>query len=489
MKHLLRSALLIIITATSVFAQKKLTGSRTEGSYTFIYKLTDKEAFSIAAVNKIVPNDTFFHTLIDSFYNVKSNVYPKQLPYGNYLEVKAVKNELVYKLRAENNVNLQCINNNKEFQFVITDLKGRQLTDVQVKIGKGKPVKYNAAAQLYTTGSGGREKIKVITVTCNGVNNYFTYQEEQKNYSVYRPVKKTKSKSVVRPEVKLQKEFYKGYMVFNKPMYKPLDTLKFKAYLLTVNGKTIRNKPLRVELYKEWGGPGIVLTTLKPYRDGGYTYDFVLADSLQLTLDRTYRIVLKEQHKKEWAIVQAGSFRYEDYELKSVNFTVRSDKNEHSPGSPISLYFKATDENELAVPDGRVEIVLNNAYPSNFHDQQVFVKDTLWKTNIPLDPVGETKLVLPDSIFPKADFGFSANFTFLNSNNERRTAYQSLKYVQKNQDIKYDFVRDTLELKYLVKGVSMAQKAILVTGFPNNDLQDSVAITLPGKIKMNYNYC
>lgn len=495
MKHLLRSLLLLIITTTVVVAQKKLSNSRTQGSFTYIYKLTDKEAFSIASVGKMVLNDALLHTLVDSFYNVKRNSHHRKLPYGNYLEVKAVKNELVYRLLAENNVNLQFINNRKDFQFRVTDLKGQQLSDVKVTVGKGKVVKYNTDAQLFLAGSGTREK--VITVLHNGVNNFFTYEEEKveefyrskKSASFFSRLfaKKNTSGSGTRPVVKAEKERYRGYMVFNKPMYKPLDTVKLKAYLLNLKGANVQNKPLRIELYKEWNGPGVVLATLNPYRDGGYTYDFVLADSLQLKLDRTYKIVLKEQVKKEWVIVQMGSFRYEDYELKSVNFTVRSNKDEHNPGSPISLFFKATDENELAVPDGRVEVVLQASYPLKYHDQKVFVKDTLWKTNITLDPVGETKLVLPDSIFPKADLNFSANFTFLNSNNERRTAYKSLKYVLKNQEIKYDFARDSLHFKYLVKGESVPQKAMLFTNYPNSEQQDSIEIKLPASIKINYN--
>ena len=488
MKHLLRFFLLIIVTTSAAFAQKKLTHSRTEGSYTYIYKLTDKEAFSIASATKMTLNDGFLHTLVDSFYNVKSNFYPKKFPYGNYLEVKAIKNELVYRLFAKNNVNLQFINNKKDFQFTVTDLKGNEITSASVKVGKGKTVRYNKQAKLYVSSSAAKNT--VVTVNHDGINNYFNY-EEQEEYRPYEHEKGTSFfKRIFSPQkrkpVKPDKQKYTGYMVFNKPMYKPFDTVKFKAYLVKANGKALRNMPLRVELQKGSDAGALVLTTLNPYQEGGYAYSFVLADSLQLTLDRSYNIVLKEADKKGWATVYQGRFKYEDYELKSLSFGVRTNKEVHSPGSPVTVFLKATDENDLAVPDGRVEVIVRANSPIKYYSPHVFVRDTLWKTSIVLDPVGETKMVLPDSIFPKADLNFSMNFSFLNSNNEHKTAYKSLKYELKGQEIKTEFIKDSLLIDYLVNGKSTKQKAVVTLSYLLSDEEDSVTVDLPAKIKMNY---
>lgn len=492
MTHLLRALLLLILTTTVSFGQQKLTNSRTAGSYTYIYKLTDKETFSIASAtepaSKSVINDGYLHTLVDSFYNVKSHIYPKKLPYGNYLEVKAVKNKLVYNLLAENNVSLRIVNNDKDFQFAITDLKGNEVANALVKIGKGKTVKYNQQAKLYVAPS--INKVAVITVNYNGINNYFTYEER----NVYRPYPSVQKASSLKqlfnpkpkPKAKIVKPKYTGYMVFNKPLYKPLDTVKFKAYLVHANGKALKNKPLRVELQSYGSSNKNILTTLSPYRDGGYNYSFVLADSLKLALDRAYSIVLMEPNKKGWADVYRGNFGYEDYELKSINFGVRTDREEHSPGNPVTVFLKATDENELAVPDGRVEVIVRANSPLKYYNPHVFIKDTLWKTNIVLDPIGETKMVLPDSIFPKADLIFSMSFNFLNSNNERKMAYKSLKYVQADQGIKHEFIKDSLKIDYLVNGKSTQQKAVITSIYPFSSDEDSITVELPAKIKLNY---
>lgn len=491
MNRLLLSFLLVLSMSGALMAQKRLTSGSVSGAYTYIYKLSDREAFYVAAHPQSGIDDSFMHTRIDSFYHINGNSYTKKLPYGNYLYVKPIKNEFHYRLVAENNVNVQFINNRKDFQFIVTDLKGKPISDAKVKAGRNKTVKYDDRAKLYLAKSG--SKRQVITVLYNGVYNYFSYDEENR----YRPhlyvkalsffKKLFRSKTSGAKSKKSRKGGYAGYMIFNKPKYKPLDTVKFKAYLVTSKGKAIHGKPLQVLLNKDSRGTGSLLTTLSPYREGGYAYSFVLADSLQLRLDRNYSLVLKEEAGENWEEIYRGSFRYEDYELKSVDFSIRTDKEEHRPGSPVTLFFKATDENELAVPDGRIEVVVRADNASGFYDQNVFIKDSLWKTSLVLDPIGETKLVLPDSIFPKADLGFSVVSTFLNSNNERRTANKSLRYFLENKELKHEFKKDSLYLEYLLNGQSISQPAIILTNYPNSKAQDSTQIVLPAVIKVNYN--
>ncbi|TDQ08514.1 carboxypeptidase-like regulatory domain-containing protein [Pedobacter metabolipauper] len=486
MKRLFTLALLLSI-ITSVFAQTKLSSSRTSGYYTYIYKLTDPETFKIASESKSVIKDDFLHTLVDSFYVDQKKRVARKLPYGNYLYVTAVKNELVYRLEPVSNVNLQFVNNNKDFQFAVTDVKGNLIPDAEVILGKGKKVKYDQKSKLYITGFKPGET--VITVKYKGLSSYFTHDADDEDDD-YKPYKKPFSfKRFFNSVLGLNTQStpkYTGYMVFNKPKYKPLDTVKFKAYLVTKKGKAIYNKPLQVELQTESGNANKILTTLNPYREGGYEYSFLLADSLNLKLDRNYTIYLKEKDGKDWKSVYSKGFNYEDYELKSVNFSVRTDQQEHRPGSPVVFYMKGTDENDLAVPDGRVEVFVRANHVSKFYTDQIFVRDSLWRTDLKLDPTGETKLILPDSIFPKTNLNFTVDFTFLNSNNERRTESKSLSYLYENKVIKTSFKKDSLYIDYQVDGKSIPEKAKITTAYINRDDEDSVMVLLPAAIKVDY---
>lgn len=71
----------------SVLAQSRLNNSRQIGFYTYIYKLTDQEMFSLAGEGKWVINDGFLHTLIDSFreyFKEKTAIFCTKLKQGKY---------------------------------------------------------------------------------------------------------------------------------------------------------------------------------------------------------------------------------------------------------------------------------------------------------------------------------------------------------------------------------------------------------------------
>lgn len=483
MNKLLRTLLLLLLSSNSLFSQKKLSLSSTSGHLTFVYQLTDKEVLMVASKSKSVINDSFMHTLVDSFYTDIKKPYKKVLPYGNYLHVSAIKNELSYQLVPVYNVDIKLIENRKDLPFAVTDLKGNLIEGSEVFKGNGARIKYDEISKLYITGK--LSKDAVIVVKHNGVNNYFIVDADVARIRSERKAPKRKIRKPV-PEKPIDVD-YKGYMVYNKPKYKPLDTVKFKAYLVTKKGKALINKQLRVDLLPLYEDkPGKTLAKLNPYHEGGYEYSFVLSDSLDLTLDRQYVIALFENKGKEWKEVIRKSFTYEDYELKSIDFAIRADKEVHSPGSPVTIFMKASDENELAVPDGRVEITVKTSYVSAYHENKVFVKDSLWAKSINLDPIGETKLVLPDSIFPNANLSFTVQAAFLNSNNESRTANKNLRYTTEDKEIKTDYKKDSLHINYLVNGLSTSQKAVVYTSYLSTDDKDSMQVTLPARIKMNH---
>lgn len=479
MKHLSLSFLLIAMIVSNLFAQHQLSKSRTSGHYTYIYKLTDQETFNAAAKSAAAIDNSFMHTLVDSFKVDVQKKYAEKLPYGNYLHVTPVGNQLIYSLEQVGNVNLQFINNLKDFQFSITTLKGVRADHAEVTIGKNRKVRYEEKTGLYISRKG--IKPNVIVVQYEGVRNYFTFQEQR---PWVRPKRNFERFNNEKPEARPK---YTGYMVFNKPMFKPLDTVKFKAYLVTPKGRSIANKVLRAELMEEGEeeGQGHVLGLIRPYLDGGYEHSFILSDSLDLELDRQYKVILKEQKGNQWVNAYSGTFRYEDYELKGIHFSVRTDKEVHTPGNPITLYLKAADENDLAVPDGRVEIHAIVRNIKKFYEKRIFIKDSLWTKNITLDPVGETKLILPDSIFPKADLDFSLYFTFLNSNNEQQEDHKYLSFILKEESLKASLKGDTLSFDYLNNGKSQVQKGVLTQYFKNGLKGDSVEVKLPAQLKLD----
>lgn len=484
--------LALLLPACLLRAQNRLSNSRTDGPLTEVYRITDKEMEQLIRDPRLAA-ETFLHTLADRYDTEKG--IPAFLPFGNYLSVKASGNQLHYTLIANGNTRLSFINNQKDFQFILTDPAGKPVTDARVFTSHGKRLRYNRKAHLYE----GRypRKGTFLKVVYKGVSSYFTYETDVQ-YARIRsnfrnrirrvfPLKQARALFAGRYGRKPASTRSRSFFVFSKPLYKPYDTVKFKAFVFDDQKGHPANRPLHVWL----SGPNgkKELTLLKPYRDGGYEYRFVLTDSLQLVLDRQYYILLVDSAGDRGLTKASGSFRYEEYELKALRFNARSNKNMQYPGDPVVIFMKATDENELAVPDARVEIIALTQNITKYYKEAVFVPDTLWKTSINLDPVGETKLTVPDSIFPAAQLSCTIQLRMLNSNNETRTGQLSLNFdAQKEKEagiIETRFIKDTLYMEYREDSLLKPAQGWLFTSAGEQRI-DSQRIQLPLAIPQNY---
>ncbi len=474
----------------SGWSQATLSSSATSGSVTQVYRLTDKETELLIKDPKAV-TDAFFHNLADSYTHIKQS---RKLPFGNYLQVRPVKNKLEYQLITQNNVALQFVNNRKDFQFALTDHLGNRVIRAKVTNAKGKEIKYNERSGLYQYIY--PREAGHIKVVHNGIGNYFTYDVEDNDRDHYVRNRKKQITHIfpikqIRQLYYTQKarpNNYRSFVVFSKPKYKPYDNIKFKAYILNANGSNLTSR--KVNLMLDGPSGSKMIARLEPYRPGAYEHQFILTDSLGLKLDANYSISLTDSIGDKARVITSGYFRYEDYELKSLSFNVRADKTTHYPGEPIALFMKATDENELAVPDARVEIVARLQHVKAFYGDTVFVRDTLWTHNMLLDPVGETKLFLPDSIFADAALSFSLNIRMLNSNNESRINNQYLDFdarkIKVTKEITAKFIKDSLSFSFTDSGEEQKQTGWLYKNAASGTIIDSQRVQLPVIIPVDY---
>ncbi|MGV3585358.1 MAG: hypothetical protein ACO1OF_00005, partial [Adhaeribacter sp.] len=209
---------------------------------------------------------------------------------------------------------------------------------------------------------------------------------------------------------------FRGYLVTNKPLYQPGDTVKYKAFVVDAKGKPVKEKALL--FLNNYGQPVKKLGIVESYRNGAYAGQFVLHDSLKLELDRTYTLVLRKPGQRQ-TILMSSSFGYEDYELKENEYSLSLKAAEHQTGEANSLTLRGTNANGLNLPDARVEVLVITRKVIKSEEPEIFVADTLWVHQQPLDAVGATTITLPDNIFPKASVDYAVTATFLTSNNER----------------------------------------------------------------------
>ncbi len=224
--------LLCCLLTSLCHAQKKLTNSRTNSVYTYIYKIDDKalDDYYQHSSTRIIYDQ--LKNPVDSFKTGRLYNDSKLLP-GNYIELYADQNKMQYKLLERHTVFLQLLSTITQAQVLFTDRDGNVIHD-------GLTVKYNN--KLLSPQAGGdytfrAKNNKIITVTYNGVTNFFglgknTYfktvwlkREWWKIKHLFSP----KRNNYIRPQQKDNN--YNGFLVFNKPKYKPHDTVRFKAYI------------------------------------------------------------------------------------------------------------------------------------------------------------------------------------------------------------------------------------------------------------------
>lgn len=506
---------LLLLTYSFSLAQSNLSSSRKTSVYTYVYKITKQEAYVLYKSGMNKAGEKYLHSLIDSFKTDKGDV-PALNP-GDYLFTFAKDNRLVFELHAIGNVECKVVNNNRDVAIMLHTKKGKLINDAEVFI-RNKKISYDKNTLSYRLDK--ERKAGLVRVYKNDVVYFFPIEKNKYKHPfqlqykaplkyVIQPIKKLLNSSNTYSNYFRQTPYEKkftGFMVFNKPKYKPGDTVYLKAFVETKNGKALK-EDLLLRLTGQYFSTDTIVARIHPYRNGAYEYKFVLTDSLDIDLDDEYLLTLEELRSKKYnldeydgnlddeeyaskrKIVMRGKFYYEEYELNAVNFFARVDKKENYRNDPASIYLKATDENDMAVMDGRVQILIRPSLNNDqeFHAQKVFLPDTLWYHEQSLDPVGEARIILPDSIFPKVSFNYEVQCDFLNSENksQTRTLYQH--FIDEEESISFTPAKDSLTIEWMNNGQSKAAIADLYV-FSDDDYEDTLEqrqVTLPVTIKVN----
>ncbi|HEY9195032.1 MAG TPA: hypothetical protein VIM77_02165, partial [Mucilaginibacter sp.] len=244
MLSLYKKTLLLIIIwgfiAGHVFGQKKLTTSRQSSFYTYIYKISPDDVLRFYTHPGDTLNENILRHPIDSFKT--SSYWENELPAGNYLKISADKNRLKYELLENRSAYIKLFHNNYDQRFTITDKQGLTATGATVRYN-GRTVDYDEKSGTWHIKTS--KKNNIVQVDYNGVANFFKLTEQgyddnnddSKGWlsSLWKSIKHIFVKdddNRYRHIYQVKPNPYNGFMVFNKPMYKPNDTVKFKAYII-----------------------------------------------------------------------------------------------------------------------------------------------------------------------------------------------------------------------------------------------------------------
>jgi len=467
---------------------QNLVNSRKTSFYTYIFKITNQEARQLYRKDLDAVKDSFFHTVVDSFPTAQT--YPKPLPVGHYLITYAEEDQLVYKLQSVGYLQVKLLNNKNDLAIHLHDSLGRPVTDARVRLKKSS-ISYDAKTGAYRLRNTHRQGL--LAVEYRGIISYHCVTDPYKTRRLTRIVNRIffgfPLGYITRPfrdiyafikdgyatgfvyyvshpakwwHDRLVPRFsrnYTGFIVFNKPRYRAQDTVRLKAVLFNSKGEPTGPKlDVVLEALQFSSGKPVTLTRLAPYRKGCYEYAFILHDSLKLRLGSNCRIVLRKKNKE----YLSGNFKYEDYELKSNTFVIRNHQKEYTQGEKVMFFAKGTDENDRTVMDARIELMLFPKSTSQFPEQQVIVRDTLWRHQQKLDALGETRITVPDSIFPNATIDYRLEAVFLTADNERHSRSLDFSRSYTATALQLRLQNDSLVATYEVKGISQSHQAQLI---------------------------
>ncbi|QHL87576.1 TonB-dependent receptor plug domain-containing protein [Nibribacter ruber] len=496
--------MLLFLGTFTALSQRNLGNSRTSSYYTYVYQLTNQEAREVFTNGIYRVEPSYFHTVIDSFQTDWS--YSRPLPVGHYLFTHAAGADLEFELKTQAGFQVKLLDNQRDLAVLVHDSLGNVIPTAQVKINK-RTVPFDQATHTYRLAN--YKKGGLLTVQAESFTFYQPVTNGKRSaalwkkilfqrpiyylWSPFRDIVQTarfgSPQGIVRSLFSLfnkdlrrnSKQQFKEYLVLNKPMYRPGDTVRYKAFITTYKGKPYK-KPLAVSLYDY--GKTKALGTVQPYRDGAYEGSFILHDSLKLTLDRQINLHLSAVGKKK-KIISRANFKYEDYELKENNYSLRLQQEEHYAGQTNAVLLKGTDANGLTLPDARVELVVLTTAVKQSQLPSQFIPDTLWQHKQALNQNGETTIPLPPTIFPKAGITYKVQAAFLNASNERSTKGATGEYFYQQGHFRLTLKQDSLLAEYLEGEKSLTKQAILEIEGKDEETFKTQLLQLPALVPLH----
>ncbi len=459
---LLLSAVLLL--ASSFSSARNLSKSRLTSPVEQLYKVGPNDLRPYFLHGR-QPDEKMLHTLIGTF--AQGEGYG-DLPRGNYIVVKAVDGRLQYRSHTVDDLQFMVINMER-VMLLLHDSLGRTITGARVQCGT-RTLRYDPATECYTAPRVGDER--VAEIEHDGVYHYIEFGRYSHRHNDWfsQTWRRTKYRAarIFRPgSWSRSKQKYNGFIAFSKPRYKPGETVRMKAYIADNRGHAY-DRDVEVRLS---GGrnPSLdtLLTVLRPYRAGMYAWEFRLSDSLRMQLDNDYRVTLKTRGERTNDIRER--FRYEQYELKNIKFSVTASPKEYGAGDTLRLKMDLTDQNGLPVRDGRVEVsvkALSDNWTKLFAPS-VFMPDTLWRHTAQVASLDDNELIVPDSIFPGGvSTSIRIESVYLSPDNERLT--QTTALFRDGRPCRLDFALDKGMLTVrLLRGGQSVPCSARITGWDN----------------------
>lgn len=459
--HLFAKIFLFVIfcySFSSLFSQNINWASSPQKTY--IFEINNKEAEKLLKSNA---NDSLvlrmLHSPIASFEKKWENRPEK----GHFIFANIEKNKVYFNYEAIIPFQVFLFKEYGILTIQIIDQDGNIRSDAKVKIrGKWRMfdtgLAFDKESQTYRIDELSEKRYRILTVELDKFKAVFDLQKHLVN-----PWYSNNDNWGNTPD------FY-SYMITDKNKYKPNESLRFKSYALSGNKRPLKKE---LEIWMRTDGYKYKkISALNPYNPGGYAGEIELHDSLELKLDKSYDIQLRDNKGR---IVASQCFKYEDYELYDNNLEVKLKSNTHFYPDNNEIEIKATDANGLLLQDIKADVFILRRNVNKSFTDILMIPDTIMHQNIALSNTETTKIDIPAGLFGEVNCSYEVQVKLQTIDHQPHQRNHLVSFYRSHYNLSYDTRNDTIRFEFTELGKSKNVKAEL----SYNDSKETKTIELP----------
>jgi len=400
------------------------------------------------------------------------------VPHGTYLSVTANQNQIIRNIHQHAGFTVEITDIERIQVLNVKDTGGRELSNVAVTLGK-KALMYDPRMRGYVVSDFDNGDILSVR---RGADIRFFKCSVQKNDDYEKP----KWENEATESAKRDRTF-NGYLVTNKPVYLPHDTVKWKAYLEDpFEGNSLVKERLRISFAEHQSYGDVkqyyVSRSYRHEAPGVYFGEFVLGDSVRM--DRVYNL---DVYGTRSGLHLQTLFKAEDYLLDDTHLKVTGqDYAVHQPGDSVNLYAYAYNSNNLPVLDGQITITVTHYSYFRPATEQTFIPDTLYSSTVAVNPNGETNIGFSTKDFPTILQGFTCRVSLINSNNEHADTSFNISFAAADRYIRVKQESNRVHAELILNKKSVGGKGSVIVQRANGRNSET-AITFPYDITVGEN--
>ena len=410
---------------------------------------------------------------------VGENIDEQQLDFGHYVIVSTNQSEVEAQYYCKNRISvIETVQNFKRLLMLFNN-DGSMVDDAIVYVGKHQLKPLKGLGGNYVINKKIREDDLIVIKSANDTS-FLTIDDVEEPYKPefrirnipvikqvtgsYKVVKRWIANGFKPSKYNLNKKSkLKGFTLFDKPLYKPADTVNVKFWISNYKEKPI-SEPLAVTLnyYDRNVNIRKLLDTIKPVSAGAYIYSLVITDSMPN--DANYYLKLNSLKNTKKSI--SSSFKTESYVLPDISaFNASVNTTDLLPKDTLKITADAKDANGLNLLDATIEVRILTDQIYDFTQYNYFVPDTLYQNISKLSANEPFILKIPADSLPKINVKCKVEVWLRNSNNEIKDKQFFVDLRQNRSEIKITPHNDSIAIEYLVNDISTPTKVFVKKAF------------------------